>query len=129
MKERRKAQRKQTNEFFRIYNRANDEFIGKLIDLSIMGMRIQAVQNMDIGSIYQFRIDFPILITGKHHLAFDAECVWCRESTKSNGNYDIGFQITQKIFEKVETIQCLLNDSLFHDAEKQPRLTIAKKST
>jgi hypothetical protein len=92
-------------------------------------MMIQAVQNLDVKNIYEFRIDLPKPIAGKRYLTFDAECVWCHESTKSNGNYDIGFQITEMKFEEIETIQYLLNDALFHDPEKQPRLTLAKKLT
>ena len=65
MDERRKAPRKQTDHFFGIYHRETDEFIGKLLDLSIMGMKIQAVQEMDVGCIYDFRIDLPMPIAGK----------------------------------------------------------------
>ena len=73
MKEKRKAQRKQTNEFFGIYHKETDEFIGKLLDLSIMGMKIQAVQDLDDGSMYEFRIDLPMPIAGRHYLAFDPD--------------------------------------------------------
>lgn len=129
MDEKRKAQRKRTDKYFAVYNRETDEFFGKLIDVSTNGMMILAVLNMDVSSIYEFRIDFPMPLAGKTHLAFDAECVWCRESTRSNGNYDVGFQITQIIFKELETIQYLLNDALFHDSKEQPRMTLAKKST
>ena len=128
MKEKRKAPRKQTNEFFGIYHRETDEFIGKLIDLSIMGMKIQAVQEMDVGCIYDFRIDLPKPISGHFNLAFHTECVWCHEITSSKGEYEIGFQIKEKLFEKIETIQHLLDNELFHDSKEQLRLTLAKKS-
>lgn len=128
MKEKRKAQRKQTNEFFGIYHRATDEFIGKLLDLSIMGMKIQAVQEMDVGCIYDFRIDLPKPILGHFNLAFHTECVWCNESTTSKGEYDIGFEVKEKLFEKIDIIKHLLDNELFHDSKEQPRLTLAKKS-
>ena len=129
MDERRKGPRKQTDHFFGVYHRETDEFIGKLIDLSTKGMMIQAVLNMDVSSIYEFRIDLPKAVAGKRYLGFDAECVWCRENTSSNGNYDIGFKITEIEFKEIETIQYLLNDALFHDSEERPRLTLAKKLT
>lgn len=129
MDERRKDPRKQTDHFFGVYDRETGEFIGKLIDLSTKGMMIQAVLNMDADSIYEFRIDLPKPVAGKRFLAFDAECVWCRESKSSKGNYDIGFQISEMKFEEIETIQYLLNNALFHDSEQQPRLTLAKKLT
>ena len=129
MDERRKDQRKQTDHFFGVFDRETGEFIGKLIDLSARGMMLQAVLKMDAGSIYEFRIDLPKPVAGKRFLAFDAECIWCRESTSSKDNYDVGFEITEMNFNEIETIQYLLNDALFHDPEKQPRITLAKKLT
>lgn len=129
MKERRKAQRKRTDEFFGIYHRETNEFIGKLIDLSIMGMKIQAVQEMDVGSIYNFRIDLPKPIAGYFNLAFHTECVWCNESTTSKGEYDIGFQVKEKLFEKIDIIKHLLDNEFFHDSKEQPYLSLGKIST
>lgn len=129
MNERRKAQRKTTNELFGIYNMETGKFIGKLIDLSIMGIKIQAAQNMDVGSIYKFKIDLPKPIAEKHYLAFEAKCVWCREDSSSNGHFDIGFQISEMIFDKIEIIQSLLDDALFYDSKEQLRIALAEKST
>jgi len=129
MDEKRKTQRKQTDHFFGVFHRGTDAFIGKLIDLSTNGMMIQAVQYMDVSSIYEFRVDLPSPVAGKRHLAFDTECVWCHESKSSKGNYDVGFQIAEIQIEEIETIQYLLNDALFHDSKEQPRMTLAKKST
>ena len=129
MDERRKIPRKQTDQFFGVFDRETDEFIGKLIDLSIKGTKLQAVLSMDTGSVYEFRIDLPRPVAGKRFLSFDAECVWCRESTSSKDNYDIGFEITEVMPEEIETIQDLLKDALFHDSQEQPRLTLAKKLT
>ncbi len=129
MEERRKDPRKQTDHFFGVYHRETSEFIGKLIDLSTKGMMIQAVLSMEAGGIYEFRIDLPKSVAGKRFLSFDAECIWCRESTSSKENYDIGFQITDMKFKEIETIQYLLNDTLFHDSGQQPRLTLSKKLT
>ena len=129
MKSERKAQRKKTKEFIEIHDRETDEFIGKLLDLSTKGMMILAMRSMISQTIYEIRIDFPKPIEGKHYLTFDAECVWCHESTSSKKRYNAGFQITEIDFEEMQTLQYLLDDSLFYDAEEQPRLTLAKKST
>ena len=129
MDERRKDPRKQTDHFFGVFDRETGEFIGKLIDLSIRGMMLQAVLKMDAGSIYELRIDLPKPVSGNRFLSFDSECVWCRESTSSENNYDIGFEITEMNFKEIETIQYLLNGAFFHDSGQQPRLTLAKKTT
>ena len=129
MKNKRKAQRKKTNEFIEIHDKETDEFIGKLLDLSTKGMMILAMCSMITQTIYEIRIDLPKPIEGKHNLTFDAECVWCHESASSKKTYNAGFQITEIESEEIKTLQILLDDSLIFDAEEQPRLTLAKKST
>ena len=79
-------------------------------------------------TIYEIRIVFPKPIKGKNKLTFDAECLWCCESTSSNKKYNAGFQFADIYPEDVETIRYLLNDALFYDKEL-PRMTLAKKST
>lgn len=128
MDERRKASRKQTDHFFGIYHRETDEFIGKLLDLSTNGMMISALCSMIPKTMYEIRIVFPKPIEGNNMLTFDAECVWCCESTSSNKKYNAGFYFTEIFLKDVETIENLLNDALFYDKEL-PRMTLAKKST
>ena len=128
MKERRKAPRKQTDDFFGIYNRETDEFIGKLLDLSTKGMMISALDSMETKTTYEIKIIFPKPIEGKNMLTFDAECVWCCENHDPNKKYNVGFHITDINPKDVETIKNLLNNALFYD-EEQPRMTLAKKST
>lgn len=127
MDERRKSQRKQTDQFFGVYHRETEEFIGRLIDMSTKGMLIHAVHEMESDIVYEFRVDLPKSIAGKRHLSFDAECIRCNKSDSSKDNFDIGFKITNIEFEELETIQYLLNDALFHESDEQPRVTLAKK--
>jgi len=129
MDEKRTAQRKQTNDFLGVYDRETEEFIGRLVDLSVKGLKMRAVLNMNVKSIYKFRIDLPTVVARRQFLELDAECVWCSKSAKSGEKFDVGFKFTQINFEEVETIQYLLNDTLFNDSEEQPRLTLFKKSS
>jgi len=109
MDKKRKAQSKQTEHFLEVYHRETEEFLGRLIDLSEKGMMIRAVQNMDVKSIYKFRIDLPTVVARRQFLELDAECVWSSKSTESSGSFDVGFKFTYLNIEVVETIQYLLN--------------------
>ena len=128
MDDRRKSQRKQTDQFFGVYHRETDEFIGRLVDMSTKGMMIHAVRPMDINAVYDFRIDLPKAIGGTERLSFEAECVRCTESTGSTENFEMGFKITDIDFKELEMIQYLLNDALFHESEERPKVTMGKKS-
>lgn len=127
MEERRKAQRKQTDQFFGVYDRETDEFIGRLLDMSTIGIKIHSLRLLETDAVYEFRIDLPKAIAGQRHLCFDGICVRCVENQKSKGNYEAGFQITNIEFEEFETIKHLLNDALFRDLDEQPRATLSKK--
>jgi len=129
MDERRKAPRKKTDHFIGIYQKETDEFIGKLLDLSTKGMMISALRLMIAKTKYDIRMLLPMPIGGKFTLTFEAECVWCCESPGSDKKYKAGFNFTDIYLDQLETIECLLNDALFHAEEEQPRLTLVKKST
>lgn len=129
MDERRKDQRKQTEHFLGVYHRETEEFIGRLVDLSVTGMMIRAVQNIDVNCLYEFRIVLPTFVGGRDYLELDAMCVWLIHSTKSFGKLDVGFMFTEISPEEAGSIQLLLKDALFKDSEEQPRLTLTKKST
>ncbi len=128
MDEKRKAERKQTDHFLGVYERATEEFLGRLINLSVKGMMMRTVQGMEVGSIYDFRIDLPTPVAGRSFLSFDAECVRSQKSVNSKDRFDVGFKITNIDFKEIETIQYLLNDPLFQNTDDKIRLTVARKS-
>jgi len=127
MDERRKTQRKQTQNFFGVYHKETEKYIGRLFDLSTSGLLILAKNKMNIDTTYEFRIDLPKTVAGKSCLTFSAECVWCRENNSSSKGYDAGFKIVNIDFEEIKTIQYLLHDPLFLDADEQPRITLVEK--
>lgn len=127
MDERRKSPRRRTEHFFGVYDCYSSDYVGKLIDLSIMGLLLRAERLMKIDGIYEFRVELPKPIAKKTELVFDAKCIWCLDSTHLDGKYDAGFNITNISFEEIETIQYLLDDALFQDAKQQPRITLTRK--
>lgn len=127
MNERRKVPRKETDQFFGVYDRETDEFIGRLVDMSTKGMKIHSVRPLEIETVYEFRIDLPKSIAGQRHLCFDGKCMRCNVSESAKDNYEAGFQITNIEFEELETIQYLLHDALFREMNERPRVTLSKK--
>ena len=103
--------------------------MGRLIDLSTVGMKLLLENSVADQTAFEFKIELPKPIAGKDHLTFDAECVWCSMSGKSEKKYEAGFKITNIDFEQIEAIQYLLNDPLFEDTEEQPRITLMEKNS
>lgn len=127
MRIKRTAERKLACQFFGVYHRRTAKYIGKLIDLSIKGMRVLSRKAMEAHTLYEFRIELPKPIVGLTELTFDAQCVWCARSPEEKGQYNAGFQITRIDFAQIEAVQYLLNDDLFTDPDVQPRVTLMEK--
>ena len=92
-------------------------------------MMISALRLMIAKTKYDIRMVLPMPIGGQFTLTFEAECVWCRESTGSDKKYKAGFNFTDIYLDQLETIEGLLNDARFPAEEEPPRLTLVKKST
>jgi hypothetical protein len=124
--DRRKAERKETNNFFGVYHKETSKYVGRLCDLSTSGLLIQAKDELAVGTHYEFRIDLPKPVAQQSYLVFSAECVWCRKPTESSIGFDAGFKIENIDFEAAKTIQYLMNDPIFTEAEEQPRVTMVE---
>ena len=74
MRKKRRANRKQTKTFFAVYHRKTNKFVGRLIDLSTVGMKLLLEKLVSVQTAFQMRIELPKPIAGNNHLTFDAEC-------------------------------------------------------
>lgn len=127
MRTKRTAERKRACQFFGVYHRRTARYIGKLLDLSIKGLKVLAKKPIEVHTLFEFRIELPRPIVGHNEVSFDAQCVWCAGSTEDVDQYEAGFQITKIDFNQIEAIQYLLTDDLFTDPDVQPRVTLMEK--
>jgi len=116
MKERRSSKRWHTSGYsgdkqsrnlnFSVYNRANDEFLGYLLDISSEGMMITGRGVINEGEVIRMRIELPAEIRGSDQLMVEARSVWCERDTNPEYNR-IGFSFTFTFPHHAEIIELL----------------------
>ncbi len=74
----RKHERRNSIGVFKVYDRYNNAFLGKLDNLSPEGLMICAERPLSRDQIYHLRIDLPNPISNRKKIFLDAECRWCR---------------------------------------------------
>ena len=112
-----KEKKKCTGKYFGIHNRADNQFVGYLLDISSEGMMILSRTAFPEGEILRLRIDLPEEIKGSDELMVEARSVWCESDT--NPEYHrIGFSFTFTFPHHNEVITLL-----FKEEEKAEQAT------
>ena len=128
MAETRKLNRRNTDTLFCVYNRADDEYIGCLVDMTAEGIRLKTMAPMETNVVFQFRMDLPEKIGDSAELTFDAESIWCNECVDSR-EYHVGFQLQNVPETEIVRIEQLIHGPLFRTAETIVHITVDKKTS
>ncbi|HUT62344.1 MAG TPA: PilZ domain-containing protein [Anaerolineae bacterium] len=106
MIEKRQQRRVQLFYHLRVFDRVSGNYTGRLVDITMNGIRILNEKPFDTGTEYSFRLDLTKVMSFEQHVDFDAECIW-QEREFSSGVYNSGFKII-KITKKARGIIPLL---------------------
>lgn len=91
MDESRKNVRRTPDDYFLVFDRFKDEFIGRLMNMSVDGMMLISENEIETGKLFQCRMALPEAVEGQNKIIFDATSVWCKLSTNLN-MYQAGFK-------------------------------------
>lgn len=83
--------RRETSDYYLVYNRQNDQLMGRLRNLTVAGMMLITSEPLDEGLLFQCRMELTEAIEGCKEVQFDAEVRWCRENEHA-GWYEAGFR-------------------------------------
>ena len=128
MVESRKLKRGYTDTLFCVYDRNDDEFIGRLVDMTVEGVKLRTMASMETNVIFQFRMDLPAEIGGSAEISFDAKSIWCKECVDSHEHH-VGFQMQDVPEAEIERIRQLISGPLFKEADAVVHITVGRKST
>lgn len=92
MSERRKEQRKYMTFFGRVFDRQSADLLGNIADITTDGTMVISSRPLDIGKVYQLRLDLPEYDFATDHLDLDALSVWCQPDIDPTF-YNTGFQL------------------------------------
>lgn len=112
-----KDRKKYAGKFFGVYDRAGDEFIGYLADISSEGMMVLSKRAFPEGTTMKLRIELPEEIKGSDQLMAEARTVWCEKDIKSEYNR-VGFSFTFTFPHHAEVLAMLFEDESKAEEEK-----------
>jgi PilZ domain-containing protein len=84
-----------------------DKFIGFLGDITLSGLKVISEESMQLNSNHNLKIKLPPRIGGKEEIAFEAECVWCKND-EDNKDYQLGFKAHHENAENINTIKIIM---------------------
>lgn len=90
--ERRKTVRKYLDQPLPIWDRNNDNDLGRVVDISTDGLMVEGQREFLVNHIFQVAITLPAEIQGQATLDLGADCLWCEQASDLK-RYWGGFQI------------------------------------
>jgi len=125
MVNKRKRVRCRAEAFLGLYDRYTNEFVGRLVDMSSIGLRLKSSVEFEKQSVLQLRMDLPFEIDGSTEIIFDAKRVWVKKHDGSNSFYT-GLQIKDISDEDLQRIKTALQGALFENEDQESIVTVCK---
>ena len=91
--ERRKNERQNVAQYLLVYDRATEEPIGELVNVSPGGAMIVTKGPIKPSSFFKCRVDLPKKVMGYSDVFFDAECRWCRKNVAAD-RWESGYRLS-----------------------------------
>lgn len=117
MKDKRKLKRQRATLHIAVYDRAIQQSVGRVLDLTTQGLRIKGKMYMSTWNYYHFRLDLPQEFAGSRHVSFEARCVWCNPDADGQ-ECDSGFILERLSSADIERLELLLQGPCFQSVEK-----------
>jgi hypothetical protein len=93
MHERRKEKRVLFYSHIEIIDQESGQVIGKLLDASAKGLRMQGSQQIDLFDHVSMQLRMPEKILGRNTISMIAECIWSRPAPDDSQYRQSGFEI------------------------------------
>jgi hypothetical protein len=116
MQDRRKSVRRAPNDYFLVFDREKDRFIGRVLNMSLDGVMLVSMEPIEIGAAYACRLALPEKIEDCNQIIFDAESKWSRRNENSN-MYETGYKMKNVSKKDKEIIGELLQKWLLVESE------------
>ena len=114
MDDKRKLQRRHLIYYLRVFDRATDQLLGHLVDLTNDGAMLISEIQITAEEIFKLRMILPSEIDDKKYLDFEGFSIWCKRDVNPDF-YVTGFKFNQISDQDVKTISLLIEEFGFLD--------------
>ena len=109
MKKQRRYERKYLSHYLKVYDCANDQFLGRLGNITPAGIMVFSENPVGTAVHMQLRIAFPHAVEGKEHLDVAARSVWVKKDVIPE-YYDTGFELLEDSVQHKNYIEKLIQE-------------------
>ncbi len=109
--------RRQAAETLRVFEIKQKDPMGRILDLSAKGMKLNGHNPISVNQIYYCRIPLRKKLEGKSEVFIDAECRWCRENP-NGGGYNSGFKLRFPTSEDARAFNKIIHTWMVKQSEK-----------
>jgi hypothetical protein len=112
--ENRKAKRRHIIYYLPVSDTANGEELGRLVDITTIGMMLISEKPLAVGSDYSFKITLPQEIKSPRTIEVRGQSKWCHKDVNPD-YYAVGIQFDATDPEQARLINGLINILGFED--------------
>ena len=109
MKQQRKYERKFLSYYLKVYDRSNEQFLGRLGNITPAGIMVLSETPIGTDLRMQLRIAFPHAIEGREYLDLEARSVWIKKDVVPE-YYDTGFELLEDSVQHKNYIEKLIQE-------------------
>ena len=100
--------------YLRVFNQANNQILGHLVDITHEGAMLISESPIPTGEHFQLRMMLPAEIFGREHMDFEAESLWSKRDINPDF-YDTGFRLLNVEVKDTAIIARLIDEYGFRD--------------
>jgi c-di-GMP-binding flagellar brake protein YcgR len=94
------------NDYFLVYEHQKNEFMGRLLNMSLGGMMLVSEGPVEVEKPFSCRMKLPEVIYGHDFITFEAESRWCKLNNNTR-MYETGYQF-KNVSAEVEKMIAIL---------------------
>ena len=109
MKQQRKYERKHLSYYLKVYDRSNNQLLGRLGNITPAGIMVLSEAPIGTDLRMKLRIAFPRSIEGQEFLDLEARSVWIKKDVLPE-YYDTGFELLEDSIQHKNYIEKLIQE-------------------
>lgn len=110
MDEKRKLERQNPFYFLRVFDIANRQTNGRIVNLNCDGMTLFCEDPITENRLFKFKMALPETIADRKQMTLTAKSVWCKEDDEP-GYYRCGFHFEELSKKNLDTITKLCDSA------------------
>jgi len=103
--DRRRQRRRKFTYYMQVVDANTLQRIGYLLDISLLGIKIDTRKPLLVNSVYSLRLDLTPDLASKTYMVFNGRIRWCEEDKFEPNSFIAGFEVSTRSHEDATIFQ------------------------